>query len=55
MRIRDFIKDNRKLIDDYLKDRYNNRAIVLNDKERYEWILNDETLYKFARKVGVKI
>ena len=30
-------------------------APCLNDKERREWILNDEDLYQWARSSGVRI
>jgi len=62
MKIRDFIKQNRKELDDHIISaltRYDKpgfkRNIKLNDEERKMWIVNDEGLYHWARREGVRI
>lgn len=56
MTLQQFIKDNRKELDQAIA-----RAIgrdenpYPNDKERKDWILNDEGLYRWARSEGVRI
>ena len=54
MRLRDFLKKYRNDIDAHIKKRVPN-VKPLNDDERHEWLLNDETLYRFARAKGVKL
>ena len=54
MRLRDFIKENREELDRCITRACPNVG-RLNDKEREEWILNDEPLYRWARNEGVKI
>ncbi len=49
MTLRQFIKENRKEIDDYTKSPYK------NDEERRQWVYNNEGLYNWARSKGVKI
>jgi hypothetical protein len=51
--MRDFIKKNRKGIDAHIKKICPNCR--LNDEERKEWIMNDETLYRWARRERVPI
>jgi hypothetical protein len=53
MSIKLFIKNNRKEIDGIVKNYY--RVVLTNDKERYEWILNDEGLFRWAHREGVNI
>lgn len=53
MTIRQFIQQNRKEIDTVVKQYYDIR--VSNDKERLDWILNDEGLYRWAHYEGVNI
>jgi len=67
MRIRDFIKQNRREIDQciwsvmYRYDGKGGRGTIpdeplkLTNKDRHEWILNEESLYRWARSCGVKI
>lgn len=62
MSIRQFIKDNRKELDQAITNaltRYDppgfRRDISINDEERRQWILNDEGLYNWARREGVQI
>lgn len=47
-----FIRENRKAIDNYIKSVCNNCR--LNDEERRDWIMNDESLYNWAKLAGVK-
>jgi len=53
MTMREFIKENKKEIDQCIKRVCSNCR--LNDVERREWIANDEGLYHWARSEGVKI
>ena len=53
MTLKDFIKENKELIDSSIKRVCPN--CQLNDKERRLWIINDEGLYLWARQEGVKI
>lgn len=56
MKLSQFIKENREALDACIA-----RAIgreknpYPNDKERKDWILNDEGLYQWAKSEGVKI
>ena len=52
--MRDFIKANRAEIDAAIKCTCKNCG-KLNDEERRMWILNDEGLYRWARREGVPI
>jgi hypothetical protein len=49
MNLLEFIKKHRPEIDQLTKSQYK------NDEERRLWILNDESLYNWARSEGVKI
>ena len=53
MRIQTFIQSNRKEIDTIIQQYY--KSLPNNDKERYEWILSDEGLYRWAHQEGVNI
>ena len=53
MRIQTFIQSNRKEIDTIIQQYY--KSLSNNDKERYEWILSDEGLYRWAHQEGVNI
>ena len=55
MRFREFIRENRKEIDAYIIKKVPNLHYPINDKERREWVLNDEPLYRWAQREGVKI
>jgi len=67
MRLRDFIRMYRHEIDQAINQamyRYDgnggkgtipNPPPTYNDKERRDWILNDEGLYRWARREGCKI
>lgn len=47
---KDFIKNNRAVIDAHIKSVCDNCS--LNDSEREQWISNDEGLYNWARSEG---
>lgn len=53
MTLREFIKQNREELDSCI------RSVVPDEKLNYEnrrlWILNDEGLYNWARREGVRI
>jgi hypothetical protein len=53
MKLQDFIKQNRAEIDIAIRRVCDN--CKLNDEERRAWILNDEGLYLWARREGVRI
>lgn len=48
MTLRDFIKQNRAEIDAVIKACLGASA-RLNDEERRQWVMNDESLYTWAR------
>lgn len=54
MKMSDFIRKHRGVIDSVIKT-VTKRDGKLNDKERKEWVLNDEGLYNLARQKGVKV
>jgi hypothetical protein len=54
MTLREFIKQNREEIDERIKRACPNTS-RFNDDERRLWILNDEGLYRWARRSGVRI
>jgi hypothetical protein len=49
-----FIKENREQLDRAILKACPNLG-KLNDQERRQWILNDEGLYNWARREGVKV
>ena len=53
MKVKDFIRKHREEIDSIVKEYY--RITVSNDKERHEWLLNDEGLFRWAHREGVNI
>ncbi len=56
MTMRDFIKANRAEIDTYIGQKGTvSYGTVQNDTERRLWVLNDETLYRWARSAGVNV
>ncbi len=67
MTMQKFIQANRATLDDailgamYQYDGRGGRGVIptprpkLNDRERKDWILNDEGLYRWARAEGVRI
>lgn len=54
MRLREFIRKNREELDRIIKGEVPNSR-RLNDEEREMWVLNDEGLYKWARREGVPV
>lgn len=52
MSLTQFIKENRTEIDAVIKRVVPNAT--LNDAERRQWILNNEGLYNWARRSGVR-
>ena len=56
MTLREFIRENRKELDECIANALGEeKNPIANDKERRLWILNDESLYRWARQCGVKI
>lgn len=53
MTMREFIKTNRAEIDKAIKKRLPDYR--LNDQDRRDWIMNDESLYSWARSEGVRV
>ena len=53
MTLRNFIKENKEELDACIKTVCSN--CKLNNDERRLWILNDESLYLWARREGVRI
>jgi len=51
---REFIRKNRKELDRVIRKTLGNPDLVLNDSEREMWILNDESLYNWARSKGAE-
>ena len=51
MNIKQFIKDNKALIDSFIKE---SGSLRFNDSERRLFILNNEYLYNLAQKRGLK-
>lgn len=54
MTLRQFIRENRAELDAAIRGACPNGP-ALNDEERRQWILNDEGLYRWARRSGVRI
>ena len=54
MKMRDFLRENRKLIDVTIKF-HTPADFSINDKDREEWVRNDEGLYKLARRSHVSL
>ena len=55
MSLQKFIAKNRVELDAYIERKLGKVSHLKNDEERRLWILNDETLYHWARANGVKI
>ena len=53
MTMKDFLKANRTEISDAVERATGTRPT--NDKEREDWVLNDEGLYLWARAEGVPV
>lgn len=54
MELENFVKDNRREVDDKIRGQYPRYAAV-DDDDREDIILNDESLYNWARGEGVDI
>ena len=54
MPMREFIKVNRATIDGIINQKCPNVG-KLNDADRREWIANDEGLYLWAKREGVRV
>ena len=54
MTMQRFIRNHRAEIDQHIKSACPNCG-RLNNEEREDWIMNDESLYNWARSEGVKI
>ncbi len=54
MSLRHFVRSNRSAIDRHVRAACSNLG-SLNDDDREEWVLNDETLYTWAVSLGVPI
>lgn len=52
---REFLKTNRKELDRIIRKKLNDPDFSLNDDDRWEWVMNDEGLYNWARREGVNV
>lgn len=52
MTLKQFIKENKTELDACIKRVSNVR---LNNSDREEWVLNDESLYNWAKSEGVRL
>ena len=55
MTMQTFLKENRNDIDNCIRLVYGNNCTPTNDKERRDWVLNDEGLHLWAKREGVRI
>jgi hypothetical protein len=53
--LRQFIRENRAEIDAAIERALGGPSQYKNDEERRLWVLNDEGLYLWARRSGVRI
>lgn len=51
---RDFLKSNRQEIDSIIK-RACGADYRPNDEERWDWVMNDEPLHLWAKRLGVRV
>lgn len=49
MRLRDFVQHNKDAIDEHIRYVLKNPKMKLTNKDREEWIMNDELLYRWAQ------
>lgn len=54
MTMRQFIKENRELIDGIIRSKLG-QEFKINNNDRRDWIANDEVLYDWAQREGVKM
>ena len=52
---REFIRQNRAEIDQAIGQAIGDPYYRLNDREREQWIMNDEAMYRWARFHDVKL
>jgi hypothetical protein len=55
MTIHEFIRENRDTIDLSIRCVVTNSNFDIDDDEREMWIINDESLYNWARSEGVDV
>ena len=62
MTFKQFIKVNRRELDEHISKAMHGMSAhpsctteKFNDDERRQWVLNDESLYRWAQSVGVSI
>jgi hypothetical protein len=55
MTLAQFIRGNRFTIDGYIRSKHSSVHIRLNDNERRLWVLNDATLFTWAKDSGVRV
>jgi hypothetical protein len=58
MTIRQFIKTYRAELDSHIRKalgKHGDLRVTFSDEDRRQWILNDEVLYRWARREGVKV
>jgi len=55
MTLREFIRRYRRELDEAIRRALNRPEFPLNDQERRQWVLNDEGLYRWAKREGVRI
>lgn len=55
MTLKDFIKENKEELDVCIRRALGGRKNTINNEDRRQWILNEETLYNWARREGVRI
>lgn len=51
--LRNFVRENRELIDRVIRTTLKN--VTINDRDREEWVQNDAGLYSWARSEGVRV
>ena len=54
MTMRQFIREYKDVIDNYVEEKFGKDSMIRTNHERELWINNDEQLYNFARSKGVK-
>lgn len=52
--IQEFMREHRAKLDAHIRKKANWKGSINNDG-RYQWILNDEDLYRWAKSEGVKV
>ncbi len=52
MKLSQFIRDNQRELDDYIGSALGHSGTI-DDDERENWVLNDESLYEWALREGV--